>query len=281
MQSARVVPLFAALLLAAAPAPAQHVLRTYSWAALRAAEGVEVLPHDARVPFDRARIVNHGGQPMKVRLLTIEKPAIVWPTYAISGHVRYEGVEGRAYLQMMSFFPDGECSFARSLAASGPMGAFEGTSGWRPYLLPFFHHEGAPGPERLVVMLVLPGRGEVVLGPLALAEYRAGVDPLEAADGWWGRRGGGLVGGLLGGLVGCLGALIGVLGARGKARGFVLGAMKAMLLGGAVLSAVGILALARSQPFHVWWPLLLVGGLCVVLSAGLLPTVRKRYSAEE
>lgn len=85
----------------------------------------------------------------------------------------------------------------------------QGTSGWRPFALPF-DATGAPlPPTRLVLNLVL-GRGTVYLGPLGLSEEdRAGLG--GPSEGTANR-----LGGVAGALVGCIGALIGLLPAIRK-----------------------------------------------------------------
>jgi len=233
-----------------------------------------VLPPAAEAPFSSLKIDGGTGAPVTVAI--IERPAIKGPRYAVTGQVRYEGVEGAGYLEMWSHFPNGGHYFTRTLADAGPMMKLQGSSGWRQFTLPF-DATGAPPPTRLVVNLVLPGRGVVYLGPLQL------VDDIPGAGGASGSldRGVGLTGGIAGGLVGCLGALIGVLASRGRAKRFVTIAIVSLAIGGTLAFAAGVVALSRSKPYAVYYPLLLIGFLATVIPLGLRPSIRRRYEEIE
>lgn len=126
------------------------------------------MPPETGSPFHRLK-VDGTGQGSAVTVLTIERPSIKGPRYALTGQVRYEGVEGAGYLELWSHFPDGSQYFSRTLGDAGPMMKLQSTSGWRPFTLPF-DATGAPPPTRLVFNVVLPGRGVVYLGPLRLVE---------------------------------------------------------------------------------------------------------------
>ena len=207
-------------------------------------------------------------------LATVEEPDVPAEGYVVVGEVRYEGVVGRAFLEMWSEFSDGGRYFSRTLAAEGPQAWMSGSSDWRRFELPFFL-EGGPAPERITVGVVLPGAGNVDLGRLELL-------PLGSAKGaWWSDRTGGLIGGIGGGLIGVLGALIGWLGSRRRARTLVLGAMKAGVALGVLLLATGVAALAASQPYGVTYPMLLSGGILVAVFGGLLPGTRRAYADHE
>jgi hypothetical protein len=228
----------------------------------------------AEASFSSLKIEGGTGAPVTVAI--IEPPAIKGQRYAVTGQVRYEGVEGTGYLEMWSHFPNGGQYFTRTLADLGPMMKLEGSSGWRQFTLPF-DASGAPRPTRLVVNVVLPGRGVVYLGPLQL------VDGIPGADGASGSldRSLGLIGGIAGSIVGCLGALIGVLASRGRAKRFVTLAIVSLAIGGTLAFAVGVVALSRSQPYVVYYPLLLIGFLATVISLGVRPSIRRRYEEIE
>ena len=169
--------------------------------------------------------------------------------------------------------------FSRTLADSGPMMQLRGSSDWRPFMLPF-DATGAPAPSRLVFNVVLPGRGVVDLGPLQLVEQRtSGADQsnaemtLDQKAGLWG--------GIAGGVVGSVGALIGILTSLGRARRVVSVATTGLVIGGTVAFIMGAIALARSQPYAVYYPLLLIGFLATVVPLGLRPSIRKRYDEIE
>ncbi len=44
---------------------------------------------------------------------------------------------------------------------------------------------------------------------------------------------------------------------------------------------VGVVALVAGQPYAVWYPLLLGGGICTVVFGAILLAVRARYRADE
>jgi len=128
------------------------------------------------------------------------------------------------------------------------------------------------------VSLVLPGRGTVWLGPLALRQYGAGEDPLATGGDW---ESAGWLGGVLGTLIGLLGALAGTLAGSGRAPRFTLALVRATVgLGGALLLAGAIAAILR-QPAGVVWTLLLAGGLTVAIFLPGLGTLRRRLAARE
>lgn len=95
----------------------------------------------------------------------------------------------------------------------------------------------------------------------------------------------GLVGGLLGGGLGIMGGVygtvVGILAPRGKAPGLVLGMHWTFLAVGVVLLAAGVWALAVSQPYGVWYPLILPGALATMLMLIFTPIIRLRYRQAE
>lgn len=268
------------LLLASAPGSAEETLREIPWTAVPEPRGT-LLPPDGSTPFARLGVENARAQPTTVTVLTLERPPITAARYAIGGTVRYEGVEGTAFLEMWSVFPDGGRYFSRTLADVGPLGRLTGSSGWRPFLLPFLNREGAPPPTTLIVNVVLPGRGAVHLSPLRLLQYRPGEDPLASPGQWWGEETGGWLGAVAGSTAGLLGALIGCLAGMGRARRTALGLTKALIGVGAVMLLLGLWALARGQPYAVYYPLLLLGVIGSVGGAFVLPAVRRRYESLE
>ncbi len=235
----------------------------------------------------RLTVRNDRSEPRTITVLTVDDPGITQPTYAFWGEVSYKDVEGQGCLEMWSYFPDGSHFFSRTLAVTGPLQSLSGSSDRRPFILPFYLKDDAGRPSKLVLNVVLPGKGSVTLDTVQLLEYASGTDPLKAMGllqtgaAWWDDRMGGLVGGTIGAVFGLLGAAVGVFAGRGKARDFVMGVCWAMRLVGVVCLVFGLLALVRSQPYGVWFPLLLPGILLLALGFGLVPTIRKRYDALE
>jgi hypothetical protein len=281
-------------------AAGEETLREFSWEKLAAAgelqAGRVIHPDEASAPAELL-IENTSGKAQTIHLLTIEDPPITSSTYAIKGHIRYQDVEGTAYLEMLSYFPEGPY-FSKTLAPTGPFGRISGSSDRRPFILPFFMKEGdAARLHKIEVSLVLPGRATVYLGPLRLVQYAPGENPLLGteqlvrfetsestilADGqWWSDRSAGVIERIGGGFIGCMGALIGCLAGTGRARSFVLSLMKLLLVVGLAVLAAGVVAMALSQPRCVYYPLLLGGGFTAMLMASLLPSIRKRYEQIE
>jgi hypothetical protein len=158
----------AALLLCAPGAEGQEVSGAYNWSSL-ARQGLltasaMVVSLDGR---EAVKIENTNDAPWQVNLLTIANPAIIAQRYALTGTIRYEGVQGDGYLEMWNCFAPEKPGltetkyFSRTLGGNGPMGKISGTSGWRDFELPFDRTGAANPPKRLEVNLVLPGRGTV------------------------------------------------------------------------------------------------------------------------
>jgi len=274
------------LLSSASAGLAGDMLREVSWSRLAEAGEVlngKVLPADEKTSFERLKVANDTDRQRSITVLTLKDPGVTKSVYAIHGRVRYEDVAGKGYLEMWNHFSGVGMYYSRTLAAAGPMAPLTGSSDWRPFALPFYKQKVKGDPSKLVVNVVLPGRGTVYLAGLRLAEYDRGEDPLavKMPGAWWSQTHAGWIGAAIGLVCGCLGAAVGLLAGAGKSRGFVLGAMKSMLGAGVVGLIVGGVALIQSQPYAVYYPLLLAGGLLAVLSAGLLPIVRRRYEQIE
>jgi hypothetical protein len=239
--------------------------------------------------FSALRVENTVSRPRTVRVLALRRPALAAKRYAVVGRVRYRGVQGDGYLQMWSHFPEGGRYFTRTLAPSGPMAKLTGSSGWRRFVLPFDARQADAPPSRIAVDVMLPGRGTVWLGPLTLGEQsgagagirrgRAGEehrrrDRASAAPGgaWWSAATAGLLG--AGGGVGLavLALALYWLGLRRRRPRLLRKVLPFVLLVAAGGLGAGFVALVRGQPYAVYYPLLLLGGLGVglVLLFGLL-----------
>ena len=260
----------------AVAAQANEVLREVSWERQKQAGELlagEVHPPDDSAPFEYLEVKNPEPGARTITVLELERPGVTKTRYTMVGEVRCEGVDGTAYLEMWSTFAQAGSFFSKA--------SLTGSSPWRPLALPF-DATGATGPpQTLVINLVLPGRGTVHLGPLRLVQYAEGEDPRAAAGAWWGPRTAGLVGGIVGSLIGCLGGVIGLLAGLGKGRALAMGLVKGMLAFGAISLVFGVVALFRSQPYAVFYPLLLLGVLCAGLPPFLIPTLRRRYQELE
>ena len=94
---------------------------------------------------------------------------------------------------------------------------------------------------------------------------------------WIGAAGGGGLG-TLGGL---LGATAGLLVPRNKGRAFVVGSLFTMGFLGLAALAAGVVALLTSQPFYVWFPLLLGGKILAIVGLPLAFLTRRLYNAAD
>jgi hypothetical protein len=261
-------------LLLPATSRAEEAIVRLPWT--QAPAGALLLPPSADHSTAFVRVEGTSGRTWA--LARIEKPALRTAVWAITGEVRYEGVEGQGYLEMWSFFPGGGHYFSRTLAQAGPMAAVSGSSGWRPFCLPFFNRPDQPGPVALEVNLALPGKGRVDIGALRLSQFAPGEDPLAVASGaWWSNRQMAWIGAVGGSLVGLAGALVGWLGGRGQAAALVLPLTAALAVVGGLLLLGGVAALTLAQPYLVWYPLLLGGGILAVVMGANYFRLRGRY----
>jgi len=274
------VPLSLAVTINAAAAPA--AARDFKWEELQKQGRVSagtVLPPESGSPTHRLKIENSKPSPSSVTVLTIDQPQIAGPRYRVSGQVRYDNVEGTGYLELWNYFPGGGQYFSRTMAEQGPMMKLHGTSAWRSFVLPF-DATGAPAPTRLVVNVVLQGRGTVYLGPLEFS-HETGTTSGSLDDGTTSRLTG-VAGGIAGAAVGCVGALIGLLTSLGRARRFVIASATSLIAFGTLAFIAGIIAFASSRSYSSFYPILLfLGFLTSVVPLSLLPTIRKRYEEIE
>lgn len=104
-------------------------------------------------------------------------------------------------------------------------------------------------------------------------------------DMWWSAEQANELGGWVGAGVGIVGGLfgsaMGLLIPRGKGRSFMIPAHVAITFAGVAMLIVGVIALAMSQPFHVYFPLLLCGGITAISLGCLLPVTLNGYRASE
>jgi hypothetical protein len=243
-----------------------------------------VIAGEGEAPERILVVESEGPEGVECTLLEIGKPGVSKTAYALVGRVRSEEVEGEGYLEMLSHFSGRGPFFSRGVESGGPAGHLEGSQQWRTFVLPFriVKRPETERPEKIELGVELPGRGRVLLGPLRLVEYPPGTDPVVAEGGaWFPGWLGGTLGGILGGLLGIVGAIAGLLAARGRGRRFVVGAFAAAIVFGLCLSAVGIAAWILDQPWGVYYPLMLTGGIIAVVSAGVLPGVKRRFEGKK
>lgn len=102
---------------------------------------------------------------------------------------------------------------------------------------------------------------------------------------WWTMQSGSMLGafgvGGLGALAGLFGAATGYLAPRGLARGFVLTTQGVLVAIGLAGLIAGIIAIATDQPYHVYYPLLLGGGILTIVMGSMFPIILQRYRQAE
>lgn len=267
----------------------KHSLATLTLVMLSLPTQAEELVKAVSLADEPLTITAVPGQPAHL-LIELPEPGVGSPVYALKGRVRYEGVEGDAFLQLDNHFGAKGTFFTRSLASTGPLGKITASSDWRPFVLPFYANTGDQTdgkmllPEKLTLSLYLPGSGTVSVAEIGLYQYASGEDPLQMhmqTGQWFSNRTAGWIGGIGGTLLGVWGALIGIVSARGKARGFAIGSAKALLFIGIASLIAGILALSMAQPYAVYYPLLLLGVIIVAVMAMLRRTLSARYEQLE
>jgi hypothetical protein len=250
----------------AVPAGAQEPVLVIDWSKTAPASG-RVLDGAVEVTAD-----SRGGT---FSLTSLQPPDLGRVGYAIRGQVRYSEVVGQGYLEMWSVFANGERFFSRTLAAGGAGAALTGNSDWRPFELPFFL-QGAAGPTRLEINVVLPEAGTVTVGRLSLVRLDGAV-----AEGLGTERALGLIGAVVGSTIGILGGLIGWLVSRRRARAFVIGSMTVLSALGVVLIGAGILAAIAGTPWSALLLILLPGVVMATVFGLGLPAARRAYADAE
>lgn len=172
------------LIFFAVSAAAEETLANYSWYQL-AKEGKlktgEILMKDGKTSFDQLRVDNPKDKLTIVTVLTLDKPPISNKLYAIKGQVRHERVQGEAFLEMLTYFGDYDYYLSQTIAKKGPMKNLQGTSEWRPFLLPFLNNKNEL-PTKLVFNVYFLKKGTVYLGPIKLVQYSEKEDPFKTPD---------------------------------------------------------------------------------------------------
>jgi hypothetical protein len=257
-----------------------------SWSSLKETNELGVGEIQQGGPFqppEQLKIDNPTSEPKTVKLLDLQHPNITKFHYALEGSVRYENVKGKSYLEMWSWFADGNMCFSRTLGDSGPMQFLKGSSEWRPFSLPFFSNAESGTPTRIVVNLVFADKGTIYLSPLKLVQYQGDHDevPIQRQAGWWSEQDARWIGAVGGVLLGLLGGLVGSLGGCGKARRFVLALCAISAVLGAASLVLGLIAMFLRQPYEVCFPLLMVGVLAPGVMGPMFFLMRWAYQQRE
>ncbi|MHC5063462.1 MAG: hypothetical protein ACYTG5_05755 [Planctomycetota bacterium] len=107
----------------------------------------------------------------------------------------------------------------------------------------------------------------------------------EVISEWWNNETAAWVGGVGGATVGVIGgiygATVGMLAPKGIGRQAVLSVHFTLLALGSASLITGLVAWLSSQPYHVYYPVLLLGGVRAPLMGFLLPAILQRYRQAE
>lgn len=202
--------------------------------------------------------------------------------YVLHGMIKYENVGGKGYMEMWSHIDEERRFFSRTLDGSGPMGVLTGSSGWRPFCIPasLLEDPSAPLPKGLEINLHLPEGGKVWLSELTLSQGDAFEIP-GAVDPWWSSRTSGWIGGIGGALLGTTAALAGWLATRpGTLKAAVI-MLRSLIAVSGISLAFTVYAMVLGQPWHVTYPLGLLGVIGVGVLWGRLREAEQRMSEIE
>jgi hypothetical protein len=208
------------------------------------------------------RIGNAGLAPMRCPIVTLDHLSPTSNNIAVEGQMQYEKVAGDAYLEMWTILPDGRRFFTRTLAETGPLQKITGTSGWRSFSLPFSFLDQSPKDVILEISIFMPGAGTVNIGPLRIVNLSP--DVFREHHAWWSNQTGGWIGGGLGTAIGMMMALATVFSRRGVSRKPIMVILFVIFALGVICMAAGIVAVIETQPFPVYYPLLLIGLMTMV-----------------
>lgn len=230
-------------------------------------------------------ITNASGAAAIIHLATLTNPDIHSKHYGVAGQIRYDEVSGEGYLEMWNHFPakdkdQAAAYFSRTLAGVGLMKKISGNSDWREFRLPFNNSSGID-PKRLEINLHLPGNGTVYLKTATLHNYPSPGAMMSSAGAWWTANLSGWIGGGVGTIFGLWGGLLGLLAQSGKGRAFVTASVLFNIIIGAISLLVGIVALTTGQPYHIWYPFILIGLLLPIIMLSTRGNLLRQYTAAE
>jgi len=272
-----------------APVNEKEIWASKPWQELAGrAKDIEIVANDAALKGEALKLTSGTDGARTMQFLEIDKPELTQQNYRFDFQIRYENVEKVAFIEMWTHFADGGVYFSRTLADLGPQQKLLGTSSGRQASLPFFNTSGKR-PTRLVFNMVFNGTGTVWLSRPRFVQFGETLAPdiVKASDvaadssGWWSERSAGILGGGAGAVLGLCGSLVGLLTFFGKARRLVLALLGVMLVMGTICLITGIVSLVAGQPYHIFYPLLLIGAISALLPLALYNTVRARFEDME
>jgi len=90
-----------------------------------------------------------------------------------------------------------------------------------------------------------------------------------------------IIGGGLSILFGLYGTFGGIFAPKGKFKRLILSAAIAFIAIGAIMLITGLFALISKQPYHVWYPFILTGGIILPILVPNYFILKKRFSKIE
>ncbi len=237
--------------------------------------GGRIIPPDDKTPFEQLELTG-GTKPGYIPILSFGTGVITTPHHNIMGRFRYQGVRGQGYFAMWVRVKQGRVYFQRSIITRR-QDFFSGDSDWGNFYNPFtMPNAYETGPEAVQFSLYLPGPGKVYLAPIDLVRcQRADLEKFsykrertvsELHVYSW----------LIAGLVGVF-LVSGVAVGRGKAKVLVQVVLALAIVVGVVLLVCGTVGLIRSRDWWVSGPILVLGGIQVVVPGILFLISRKYY----
>lgn len=230
------------------------------------------------------RIVAPAGEPTTVPLGSFPITDMQSRTYALQLTVDHSIVGQPAYFEMWTELDDGRRFFSKTLATVGPMKKLAGYAEGREIVIPASLEGSSQNAIAAELLLVMPSGGTVTLRKGGLVDLPGGLGSLGQLAGgsspWLPVWFGAVFGSVFGVLCGCLGAFYSYSFRTGKLWELmqlfptVFGVLSAVVL------VAGIVAVALRQPYHVWYPLVLIGALGVMLAPTLSWQTKRQLPKE-
>lgn len=223
----------------------------------------------------------------RTEILALQPPAILRAVYALKGEIRYDDIRGAGFLEMNNVL-DTKSYFTRTLQNSGPMQSINGTSSWRPFLVPFYRNSKGSmseietgSPTELTLAVVLPEGGTVQLRNIRLVQFAPEEDPFSNPNDWMSQRQLNSALSIAGTAVGLIGGLIGLLCAVGRGQALVLSALRGFMALGAAMTLFSAAAYLRHQPMNLVVPIGGMGILLTIIAGVNLPKLKKYFTELE
>lgn len=224
-------------------------------------------------------------------VLTLENPKVPSHQYRLVGKIKYQDVAGDGYLEMWNHFSKEGPFFSRTLADEGPFGKITSSSDWRDLEIPFYSKPDML-PTKLIINVVLPGKGKVWISPLTLEK----AEPIEtfqppptvkevvkevpaapaSGTSFWP-----IAAGALSGLVGILGVFIALVSGKPGSRRLTLQLITFLVPTSLASLLVGVLLLIQGANLGMAVPLSVVGGAWLIAFVITAILVRRAICREE